>query len=325
MFKKLICILSAALILSVSAVPASADQKSTAVNKEIVFVDGFMDNSYASSGMITVDQIVKQNGTSDTTAEIYILYDNTYIYIFGSVKDKTRVNTQPEHDWTTDSVEIQLDLDCYDAGETVGTGYTGLFRVVRYTGGVSVAETSTSPFFTAVKDDILCSVFDKGEDGYDFELAVPHLNGFRGAKLGVSCIVNDANNEVDNLAAMIFMNAANTGSYNNTKDFYTFTLTSFSNARSANAPSYVSSAVSSGTSSGDPSDPSSEESSDTQQSSDTAASDGQSQTELPDPTDNGGINPIIICCVVGAAALIIIIVSAAVAKKKKNKAKKEEK
>lgn len=325
MYKKIICLLFAVLMLSASAVSASADQKSTAINKEIVFVDGFMDGSYSSSGKITVDQIVKQNGTSDTTAEIYILYDNTYIYIFGSVKDKTRVSTQSEHEWTTDSVEIQLDLDCYDAGETVGTGYTGLFRMVRYTGGVSVAETSTSPFFIAVKDDILCSVVDKGEDGYDFEMAVPHLNGFRGAKLGVSCIVNDANNEVDNLAAMIFMNSTGTGSYTNTKDFYTFTLTNFSNARSANAPSYVSSAVSSGDSSDMSSYSSSELSSDEQQSSDSLSSDGEIRTELPEQTDGGDINPIIICCVIGAAALITIIVSIVVTKKKKNKAKDEEK
>ena len=47
-----------------------------------------MEPAYESSGSTTVDHIVKLNGVSDTTATIYLIYDNTYIYVFGSVKDK---------------------------------------------------------------------------------------------------------------------------------------------------------------------------------------------------------------------------------------------
>ncbi|GEM_PF-5654737 len=318
MIKKIICMILSIMFITAAATTASADQKSTIVNKEIVYVDGYMDESYKTSGAITVDQIVKQNGTSDTTATIYLLYDNTYIYIFGSVLDKTRINTPPEHEWTSDSVEIQLDLDCYDADQAVGSGYTGLFRIVRYTGAVAIAEKSTSPAFLAIKDAIQCRVADTGENGYNFEVAIPHANSFRTAKLGVSCIVNDATDAVKNLAAMIFMNSTHTGAYPSTKSFYRFDLNSFTNARSADAPTYVSSAVAQSSSSSISSDILSEELSDTETSS---LIESDYKSDLPKNAEQNGINPIIICVAVIAAALFIIIVSLIISFNKRKRAK----
>lgn len=319
MIKKIICLISSLMFITTTATTALADQKSTFINKEIVYVDGYMDESYKTSGTITVDQIVKQNGTSDTTATINLLYDDTYIYIFGSVLDKTRVSSPPEHEWTSDSVEIQLDLDCYDADQVVGSGYTGLFRIVRYTGTVAIDEKSTSPAFIAVKDAIQCRVVDTGENGYNFEVAIPHANSFRTAKLGVSCIVNDATDAVKNLAAMIFMNSTHTGAYPSTKSFYRFDLNSFINARSADAPTYVSSAVaqSSGTVS---SDISSEELTDKETSS---LIQSNHESDLPKDAEQNSVNPIIICVAVIAAALVIIIVSLIIKSNKRKKTKND--
>lgn len=322
--KRIISIILALMLVSAFAVTASADQKSTAINKEIVYVDGYMEPAYEASGSITVDHIVKLNGVSDTTATIYLIYDNTYIYVFGSVKDKTRITVPYEHEWTTDSVEIQLDLDCNEAGQTVGSGYTGLFRVVRYSGNVIIAESSTSPVFTAMKDAIQCRVVDNSADGYNFEIAIPHANGFKGDKLGVSCVINDAADDVKGLTGMIFMNNKSVGNYTNTKDFYKFTLNNFSNKRADDAPTYVSSAIesSSNISSEASSEISSEISSDI--SSDETSAD--TATSKPDKgkqgnNSNGGINPIIIY--VGASALglivITVIVIVIIAFKKKSK------
>lgn len=320
--KKIISIILALMLVSAFAVTAYADQKSTAVNKEIIYVDGYMEPSYETSGTITIDQIVKLNGVSDTTATIYLIYDNNYIYVFGSVKDKTRITVPYEHEWTTDSVEIQLDLDCNEAGQTVGSGYTGLFRVVRYSGNVVIAESNTSPVFTAMKDAIQCSVLDKGVDGYDFEIAIPHANGFKSDKLGVSCIVNDAADNVKGLTAMIFMNNKSVGSYTNTKDFYKFTLNNFNNKRPDNAPTYVSSAAetSSEVSSEASSEISSEISSEVT-SDETSSNTATSKSDIPQQNNNsnGGIDPIIICVGVSAFCLIVIVITVIIAVKKKSK------
>ncbi len=315
--KKIITLILAIMLFSAFAVTASADQKSTAINKEIVYVDGYMEPSYEASGTITVDQIVKLNGVSDTTATIYLIYDNTYIYIFGSVKDKTRITVPYEHEWTTDSVEIQLDLDCNEAGQTVGSGYTGLFRVVRYSGNVVIAEGNTSPVFTAMKDAIQCQVVDRGVEGYDFEIAIPHGNGFNSDKLGVSCIVNDASDNVKGLTGMIFMNNKSVGSYTNTKDFYKFTLNSFNNKRPDNAPTYVSSAIESSNISSEVSSEASSETTSNEPSSDNVTS---SKSDIPSNNNNSGdINPIIICVAVGGVCLVIIVVTLAIAFRKKGK------
>ena len=303
MLKKLICAVSA-IILLISASPAVyADQKSTAVDKEIVFVDGQMDQAYNSSGNIIVDQIIKQNGNSTTTASVYFLYDNDFIYVFGKVEDKTRVSTPPTYDWITDSVEIQLDLDCNPDGQAVGSGYTGLFRVIRYSGSVSVAEANTSPFFLAIKDKVQCVVFDTNEGGYNFEIAIPHLNSFREAKFGASVIINDATDEIANLSAMVFMNNNHTGSYNNTKQFYTFNLNNFSNQRGENAPTYITSSNPSSTDSSAESD---------DMSSDVGATSSyiNEPTKLPkNPTSESGENPFVIYSIIGIAALIIIVIT----------------
>ncbi len=319
--KKLICLVFALSVMLSAGIFASADQKSTVINKTLVWVNGYMDESnYLDSGKITVDQIVKQNGESTTTANIYILYDNEYIYIFGNVNDKTRITAPPEYDWITDSVEIQLDLDCYEKGQAVGSGYTGLFRVVRYKGSVSVDEKLTSPAFLAMRDKIQCAVTDKGINGYDFEIALPHGNNFREAKLGVSCIVNDAEDGVKNLSAMVFMNSSGTGKYNNTKDFYTFTLSDFNNKRADNAPTYLTSSTPAS------SDPSSEEqSSDEPSSEDESGNETSEKTELPKQDDDKGTfdrSSLILYGAIAVGALIIIgatlIISVAVKKNKKN-------
>ena len=311
MIKRIICAVSAILII-ISASPAVyADQKSTVINKEIIYVDGYKDDAYGSSEHIIADQIIKQNGDSTTTASIYFLYDNDFIYVYGNVRDKTRISTPPTYDWITDSVEIQLDLDCNPAGQSVGSGYTGLFRVVRYSGNVSVAEGSTSPFFIAIKDKIQCAVFDRGDEGYDFEIAIPHLNSFKDAKMGASVIVNDAADNVSNLSAMIFMNSTHTGSYNNTKQFYTFTLNNFSNARGENAPTYITSAAVS-------SDTSSTESEESSEGENLSGYDTD-PTKLPQNTSNeGDQNPVIFFTVVGIAALIILVITVLISSNKNN-------
>ena len=321
MLKKFICAMSA-IILIVSASPVVyADQKSNIINKEIVYVNGYMDEAFATSGSIVADQIIKQNGDSTTTATVSFLYDNDFIYIFGNVDDKTRVSTPPTFDWITDSVEIQIDLDCNPAGQTVGSGYTGLFRVVRYSGAVSVAETSTSPFFLAMKDKIQCAVVDWGENGYQFEIAIPHANGFKEAKMGASIIVNDATDKITNLAAMVFMNTAHTGNYNNTKQFYTFNLNNFSNARAADAPTYITSSSPSST------DSSSEESvEETSEETSEVISGGSGASELPKkPTNECAENPFILYTIIGVAALIVIVITvlAAVNRGKKGEDKKD--
>ncbi len=281
---------------------ACADQKVKTVNKEIVYVDGYMDEAYSSSGKITVDQIINQNGTSDTTADIYLLYDNSFVYIFGSVNDKTRVSTPPEHDWITDSVEIQLDLDCYENGQPVSSGYTGMFRIIRYSGKMTVVSSSSSPFFTAVQQYTQCRVVDRNEGGYDFEIAIPHSNNFRGAKLGLSCVINDASDSVKNLTAMIFMNSNHVGGYNNTKEFYTFDLSHFSNARQENPDSAVSN-----------------------NSADGQASDGENEqngnenqpSKIPERRGTGGIDPILLYGLIAASACILIVLLIILATKKK--------
>ena len=325
MLKKFICAMSA-IILIVSASPVVyADQKSNIINKEIVYVNGYMDEAFATSGSIVADQIIKQNGDSTTTATVSFLYDNDFIYIFGNVDDKTRVSTPPTFDWITDSVEIQIDLDCNPAGQTVGSGYTGLFRVVRYSGAVSVAETSTSPFFLAMKDKIQCAVVDWGENGYQFEIAIPHANSFKEAKMGASVIVNDATDKITNLAAMVFMNTAHTGNYNNTKQFYTFNLNNFSNARAADAPTYITSSNPSSAESEETSEEISEETS--EETSDTA-SEKSEPTKLPkNPTSEGGENPFILYTIIGVAALTVIVITVllAVNRGKKDEDKKDSK
>ena len=321
MLKKIICAV-AAIVLIISASPAVyADQKTNTIDKSIIHVNGYMDEAFSTSGNIVVDQIIKQNGESTTTASINFLYDNEYIYIFGSVDDKTRVSTPPTYDWITDSVEIQLDLDCNPEGQAVGSGYTGLFHVVRYSGTVSIAETSTSPFFLAMKDKIQCAVVDLGENGYQFELAIPHANGFKDAKMGASVIVNDATDKITNLAAMVFMNSTHTGNYNNTKQFYTFTLNSFSNARAADAPTYITSSSPSST------DSSSEESvEETSEETSEVISGGSGASELPKkPTNECVENPFILYTIIGVAALIVIVITvlAAVNRGKKGEDKKD--
>ena len=48
--KRIISIILALMLVSTFAVTASADQKATAINKEIVYVDGYMEPAYESSG-----------------------------------------------------------------------------------------------------------------------------------------------------------------------------------------------------------------------------------------------------------------------------------
>lgn len=325
MIKKLSRMICAVLALGIclsAALPVYADQKTTAVNKEMVFVDGFMDTAYGDSGKITVDKIVKQNGDSNTTGEIYILYDNTNIYIYGDIKDSSRTITQPEQAWTTDSVEIQLDLDCYDASHAIGSGYTGLFRVVRYTSSVVVAEKSTSPAFLAVASGIQCVVVDNGEDGYTFEAAIPHGNNFRGAKLGVSCLINDAADDVKGLKAMVFMNSTNKGGYFGTGDLYKFTLNNFSNARESDASTYITDSSSSNASSTASGDVTSENASTIDTSNQTSTG-GSSDITIPKDNNGGGINPIFLYAGVAAAAVAVILAIIIVSVKKNRKKKSQ--
>jgi hypothetical protein len=288
----------------------------------MVFVDGFMDTAYGDSGKITVDNIVKQNGDSNTTGEIYILYDNTNIYIYGDIKDSSRTITQPEQAWTTDSVEIQLDLDCYDTSHAIGNGYTGLFRVVRYTSSVVVAEKSTSPAFLAVASGIQCAVVDKGEDGYTFEAAIPHGNNFRGAKLGVSCLINDAADDVKGLKAMVFMNSTNKGGYFGTGDLYKFTLNNFSNARASDASTYITDSSSSNVSSTASGDATSENTSTVDTSNQTSTG-GSSDITIPKDNNGGGLNPIFLYAGIGAAAVAVILAIIIVSVKKNRKKKSQ--
>lgn len=325
MIKKLSRMICAVLALGIclsAALPVYADQKTTAVNKEMVFVDGFMDTAYGDSGKITVDNIVKQNGDSNTTGEIYILYDNTNIYIYGDIKDSSRTITQPEQAWTTDSVEIQLDLDCYDTSHAIGNGYTGLFRVVRYTSSVVVAEKSTSPAFLAVASGIQCAVVDKGEDGYTFEAAIPHGNNFRGAKLGVSCLINDAADDVKGLKAMVFMNSTNKGGYFGTGDLYKFTLNNFSNARASDASTYITDSSSSNVSSTASGDATSENTSTVDTSNQTSTG-GSSDITIPKDNNGGGLNPIFLYAGIGAAAVAVILAIIIVSVKKNRKKKSQ--
>lgn len=325
MIKKLSRMICAVLALGIclsAALPVYADQKTTAVNKEMVFVDGFMDTAYGDSGKITVDKIVKQNGDSNTTGEIYILYDNTNIYIYGDIKDSSRTITQPEQAWTTDSVEIQLDLGCYDTSHAIGSGYTGLFRVVRYTSSVVVAEKSTSPAFLAVASGIQCAVVDKGEDGYTFEAAIPHGNNFRGAKLGVSCLINDAADDVKGLKAMVFMNSTNKGGYFGTGDLYKFTLNNFSNARASDASTYITDSSSSNVSSTASGDATSENTS-TVDTSSQASTGGSSDITIPKDNNGGGLNPIFLYAGIGTAAVAVILVIIIVSVKKNRKKKSQ--
>ena len=319
---RMICAVLAFGICMSAVMPVYADQKTAAVNKEIVFVDGNMDAAYADSGKITVDTIVKQNGDSNTTGDIYILYDNTNIYIYGDIKDSSRTITQPEQAWTTDSVEIQLDLDCYDTSHAIGSGYTGLFRVVRYTGSVEIAEKSTSPAFLAVASGIQCAVVDKSEDGYTFEAAISHGNNFRGAKLGVSCLINDAADNVKGLKAMIFMNSTNKGGYFGTGDLYKFTLNNFSNARASDASAYITDSSSSNVSSTASGDATSENTS-TVDTSSQATTGGSSDITIPKDNNGGGLNPIFLYAGIGTAAVAVILVIIIVSVKKNRKKKSQ--
>lgn len=65
-----------------------------------IVLDGIKDEAFEHATKITVAE--QYSGTTDTTADVYIMYDDNYFYLFSDVKDAT-----PS---TSDSFEIWVDL-----------------------------------------------------------------------------------------------------------------------------------------------------------------------------------------------------------------------
>lgn len=108
---------------SVTEVPSAKD----------IVTDGVLDDAYLSAEAVTINTVTA--GSTDTTATMYFMFDDEYLYIFADVKDSTvftRDYEYTEEQWIehNDAIEFWIDLlhDDSNASPTWNGGWGGSYR-----------------------------------------------------------------------------------------------------------------------------------------------------------------------------------------------------
>ena len=82
-------------------------------SSKTIVTDGVLDDTYLSAEAVTIDTVTA--GSTDTTATMYFMFDDNYLYIFADVKDKavfTRDYEYSGEQWIehNDAIEFWIDL-----------------------------------------------------------------------------------------------------------------------------------------------------------------------------------------------------------------------
>ena len=112
----------------------------TKITSGLGVADGVKDEAYNSATVIPVSVVTHDNGNgSPATANMYLLWDSSYIYLFAEVNDSKHYSYQ-EGAWleTRDAFEIMLDL-YHEADYWLG-GYGGEYRNEWYGSGAHMCE-----------------------------------------------------------------------------------------------------------------------------------------------------------------------------------------
>ncbi|MDD4774268.1 MAG: sugar-binding protein [Eubacteriales bacterium] len=112
--KKAISLFIAVMIIVMLAVPAAAfseNQSYGSVGKTPVepAVDGVKDEVYDYGLALRVNRVLGGELAAEGTA--YLLYSDTYLYVFVDVKDSTDVYIDGADAWNADCVEVLFDWD----------------------------------------------------------------------------------------------------------------------------------------------------------------------------------------------------------------------
>ena len=192
MKKFLTLLLAGALSLGILAVSASADFDG-AIKKGTAKIDGIVDEAYKYSFAIkdygTTEDAYGNGWSGDCTADLYFMYDDTYLYLCADVKDgdvltKGEAFATGANPYANDNVEFRLYM-CDDASKYVKVAVDAYgYQCYGLEAHYDIIDYSTIKYATTYTDT-----------SYVVEIAVPCTKGqldmIKFGKLGVKVQLND--------------------------------------------------------------------------------------------------------------------------------------
>ena len=150
LFKKLLILplLSLVFIFSIlvssNVVSAQEDTNlaftATKVTGGLGAADGVKDEAYNSAHAIPISVVTHDNGNSNpATANMYLLWDNTYLYVFAEVKDQKHYAYQ-QGTWLEQRDAFEMMVDLYHKADYWLGGYGGEYRNEWYGSGAKMVE-----------------------------------------------------------------------------------------------------------------------------------------------------------------------------------------
>lgn len=104
--------------------------------------DGVKDEAYNSATIIPVSVVTHDNGNSNpATADMYLLWDDSYLYVYAEVKDSKHYSYQSDA-WLEHRDALELMIDLYHEADYWLGGYGGEYRNEWYGSGAHMCEGS---------------------------------------------------------------------------------------------------------------------------------------------------------------------------------------
>ena len=143
-FPLFILIVLFAGLVSSNAVSAQEETNlaytATKITSGLGVADGVKDDAYNSATVIPVSVVTHDNGNSNpATAEMYLLWDDSYLYVFADVKDLKHYSYQ-QGTWLEHRDAFELMIDLYHEADYWLGGYGGEYRNEWYGSGAHMCE-----------------------------------------------------------------------------------------------------------------------------------------------------------------------------------------